>query len=474
MDMVFRQRGPGGDPNARLQYIRPHRRLRAHLDAASALPQWGFPQGINSEARLNVVRGLSLPRNETPGPAGSTRFMPEPARTPAKTFAVVGNGKNDTPKIMIVDPERVLHKPLPILKGRRTAVYEAKDPDMPTMPYAVKWSYPETTRHNEAKTVWRAHEIIEEMDKDVLGALTDVVAFKDFGHLSTDNIRGHLCLSSDSTQSLIDAKYHGEHILRCIFEEKLKPLTYLADLEFVLGMINCIRCHMLLWLGNGKHRIEHTDTSFWNLGVAPYSLCVKVRDFDLARVVGEPSEPQGSERMGTIPFMALDLLTEDYWCGGLERLYRHDLEAFTWVTVYYAWAFDNEGIEDMHSIVRGWLTPDYVQCRHLKLDFLMYGRGKLPDYQIRAKSPPGYILSFARRISQWLWQDYTQCQSTAQPQIDGEVFAKKNLSPSSHSSGLTEAKHVFNAFWDEIKDIWEIAQDVTGKYHCVHKNTSPL
>lgn len=206
--------------------------------------------------------------------------MPEPARTPAKTFAVVGNGKNDTPKIMIVDPERVLHKPLPILKGRRTAVYEAKDPDMPTMPYVAKWSYPLTTYHHEAKTVWIAREIIEEIDEEALGALTDVVAFKDFAHVSTDVIRAHFRLFGDSAQSLIDAEHHGERILRCIFEEKLKSLTYLAGLEFVQGMINCIYCkclhlliyvcdtlnvligHQLLWIGNGKRRIEHTDISF--------------------------------------------------------------------------------------------------------------------------------------------------------------------------------------------------------------------
>lgn len=70
-----------------------------------------------------------------------------------------------------------------------------------------------------------------------------------------------------------------------------------------------------MWIGNGKHRIEHTDISLWNLGVSPYSLCMRVRDFARVVVVDDPSEPQGSERTGTIPFMALDLLTEDYRRG---------------------------------------------------------------------------------------------------------------------------------------------------------------
>lgn len=245
------------------------------------LPQWGFPEGTNSEAMLDAIRGLSLPREETPGPAGSTRSMPaDSTRQPAKTFEVVGMGRDDVSKTMVVDPECILHKSSLVPKGRRTTVLEAKDPDMPTMPYVAKWSYPLTTYHHEAKTVWIAREIIEEIDEEALGALTDVVAFKDFAHVSTDVIRAHFRLFGDSAQSLIDAEHHGERILRCIFEEKLKSLTYLAGLEFVQGMINCIYCkclhlliyvcdtlnvligHQLLWIGNGKRRIEHTDISF--------------------------------------------------------------------------------------------------------------------------------------------------------------------------------------------------------------------
>ncbi|KAH9914946.1 uncharacterized protein B0H18DRAFT_886495 [Fomitopsis serialis] len=422
------------------------------------LPQWGFPPGTNSEARLNVVRGLALPRDvprdEIPaGPAGSTRTMP--AQPAAMTFEVVGTSRNGVPKTMVVDPQCVLHKPSPILKGRRTTVLEAQDPDMPTMSYVAKWSYPQTTRHNEAETVWIAREIVEEMGKEVLGTLTDVAAFKDFAHLSTDDVRGHLRLFSDSTRSLIDAEHHGERILRCIFEEKLKPLTYLAGLEFVRGMIDCIYCHMLLWIGNDRYRIEHTDISFWNLGVDLYSLCIRVRDFDLARVVvvGQPSIPQGSERTGTIPFMALDLLTDAYWKGHIERLYRHDLEAFVWVALYYAWAFDDEGLEDMDSPVRDWLTADYVECYDKKSNFLMSRTGQLPDWRTRtsADTPLGYALSFARLISQWLLGEHTQRRRAADPQVDAlDPFARKNHPSRSHDDELEQARRDFDNFWVDI------------------------
>ena len=56
-----------------------------------------------------------------------------------------------------------------------------------------------------------------------------------------------------------------------------------------------------------------------------------VNDFDLATWVDHPTT--NSDRTGTIPFTAIDLLE-----GGLDRrtprLYRHDMESFSWVLAY--------------------------------------------------------------------------------------------------------------------------------------------
>ena len=56
-----------------------------------------------------------------------------------------------------------------------------------------------------------------------------------------------------------------------------------------------------------------------------------VNDYDLATWVDHSTT--NTDRTGTIPFMAIDLLD-----GGLEdripRLYRHDLESFVWVLAY--------------------------------------------------------------------------------------------------------------------------------------------
>jgi len=56
-----------------------------------------------------------------------------------------------------------------------------------------------------------------------------------------------------------------------------------------------------------------------------------LNDFDLATWVGHSTT--NNDRMGTIPFMAIDLLN-----GGLTnsipRLYRHDMESFVWVLAF--------------------------------------------------------------------------------------------------------------------------------------------
>ena len=81
--------------------------------------------------------------------------------------------------------------------------------------------------------------------------------------------------------------------------------------------------------------IRHGDISYNNLmydspddAGEPVGI---VNDYDLATWVDHSAT--NTNRTGTIPFMAIDLLD-----GGLEdripRLYRHDLESFVWVLAY--------------------------------------------------------------------------------------------------------------------------------------------
>jgi Fungal protein kinase len=90
-----------------------------------------------------------------------------------------------------------------------------------------------------------------------------------------------------------------------------------------------------------------------------------LNDFDLAHVRGN-ERPSGTERTGTMPFMALDLLTEDAWAGKVERLYRHDCESFAWVLLWICSRYDN-GAEINNPPFNEFITSDYSQCYKEKL-----------------------------------------------------------------------------------------------------------
>ncbi|KAG2120139.1 hypothetical protein DEU56DRAFT_835973, partial [Suillus clintonianus] len=52
-------------------------------------------------------------------------------------------------------------------------------------------------------------------------------------------------------------------------------------------------------------------------------------NYDFLSSLSTPAGSGGNERMGTIPFMALDLLSNTWGQRGeVKHLYRHDLESF--------------------------------------------------------------------------------------------------------------------------------------------------
>ena len=69
-----------------------------------------------------------------------------------------------------------------------------------------------------------------------------------------------------------------------------------------------------------------------------------LNDFDLARFADQRGA-SGQDNAGTLPFMALDLLSEEGLSGGIPRRYRHEAESFAWclICLYFATAKDSKG-----------------------------------------------------------------------------------------------------------------------------------
>lgn len=84
-----------------------------------------------------------------------------------------------------------------------------------------------------------------------------------------------------------------------------------------------------------------------------------LNDWDLA--TNEESRHDGSERMGTLPFMAQELLDSIHWKLPIEHLYRHDLEAFYSILIWYCNCIE-KGKEISHEKLRqfrAWTTGNY-------------------------------------------------------------------------------------------------------------------
>jgi hypothetical protein len=95
-----------------------------------------------------------------------------------------------------------------------------------------------------------------------------------------------------------------------------------------------------------------------------------LNDYDLSSLANVLC-PQGNERTGTVPFMALELLTAKAQRGEVKHLYRHDLESFMWV---FAWIFlrYRRGVLLPQRLrpFDEWATLGAIACGEKKLIFM--------------------------------------------------------------------------------------------------------
>ncbi|KAG1893873.1 uncharacterized protein F5891DRAFT_1256963 [Suillus fuscotomentosus] len=130
----------------------------------------------------------------------------------------------------------------------------------------------------------------------------------------------------------------GSRVLYILVFPKLLPITRLHGKELFDVWRQCISCHLTLW----KEGVHHRDVSpgnlmwYWRddkrIGV--------LNDYDLSSLADDLG-PRGNERTGTVPFMALDLLTKEGQRGEVKHLYRHDLESFIWCFAWISLRYEN-------------------------------------------------------------------------------------------------------------------------------------
>ncbi|KAH7881687.1 hypothetical protein F5I97DRAFT_1963449 [Phlebopus sp. FC_14] len=239
------------------------------------------------------------------------------------------------------------------LNGRATNVFPATSKTHSSEdPLIAKVFWAEESHTSEPNILKKVYEVAEKNDDDTSTAL----------------IRKRLGLN-----------VNGSRVLYVIVFRKLEPITALTGDDFLRAWWDTVRCHFVLWTNGVRHR----DVSPSNLmyRIVNGKIVGVLNDFDLASLGDGVT---GTERTGTVPFMALDLLTEEALRGEVKHLYEHDAESFIWVLTWISLRYSN-GQPMRNKALDQWLIVDAVTCMKEKLHFLDLS-GSLLDNK---NYPPG-------------------------------------------------------------------------------------
>ncbi|KAG2125376.1 hypothetical protein DEU56DRAFT_825314 [Suillus clintonianus] len=162
----------------------------------------------------------------------------------------------------------------------------------------------------------------------------------------------------------------GSRVLYILVFPKLSPITKLRGDDLFNVWRQYILCHIALWKEGVFHRDISPGNMMWyrdKLG----KLMGVLNDYDLSSLK-KALGPQGNERTGTVPFMALDLLTARAQRGEVTHRYRHDMESFVWVFIWICFRYDSKGdlLPPAARRFDAWATLGAFQCRKDKRDFL--------------------------------------------------------------------------------------------------------
>ncbi|KAH7891034.1 hypothetical protein F5I97DRAFT_1790852, partial [Phlebopus sp. FC_14] len=276
------------------------------------------------------------------------------SRSPTMTFHDQ-QGKEIDIELELSSDERRTHFGL---NGRATNVFPATSETLSSEgPLIAKVFWAEESRKSEPDILQKVYEIAGNNNvkgrDDVEGHVPAMVCYQKYLHTSTALIRKRLGLN-----------VNGSRVLYVIVFRKLEPITALTGDDFLRAWWDTVRCHFVLWTNGVRHR----DVSPSNLmyRIVDGMIVGVLIDFDLASLGDGVT---GTERTGTVPFMALDLLTEEALRGEVKHLYEHDAESFIWVLTWISLRYSN-GQPMRNKALDQWLIVDAVMCRKEKWDFL--------------------------------------------------------------------------------------------------------
>ncbi|KAG1873195.1 hypothetical protein F4604DRAFT_1904115 [Suillus subluteus] len=195
----------------------------------------------------------------------------------------------------------------------------------------------------------------------------------------------------------------GSRVLYVLVFRKLHPITKLYGKELFDVWYQCIQCHVTLWKEGVFHRDVSPGNLMWYRSLG--KLIGVLNDYDLSSLADDQG-PRGNEGTGTIPFMALELLSAQGQRGEVKHLYRHDLESFMWCFAWISLRYEAGALLPMKSRrLDDWATSGAVTCGMLKLYFL----NNLKEY----RSP---------HIESLVWKFLVECFVVLKKEADARYY----------------------------------------------------
>ncbi|KAE9392182.1 hypothetical protein BT96DRAFT_888188 [Gymnopus androsaceus JB14] len=160
-------------------------------------------------------------------------------------------------------------------------------------------------------------------------------------------------------------------VVQISVQERLFPIQDLkGPKEYAQVLYDVFQCHR--WLYEHAH-ILHRDISVGNIMFRKHRSRIYgvLNDFDLACKLSEiTSDPLVDHRLGTKPFMALDVLAPT-WTGGKKALYRHDLESLFYTILCIACQYNGTKLEPKTSPFQSWFEGSLAQVYQFKTNDIL-------------------------------------------------------------------------------------------------------
>ncbi|KAH9889101.1 hypothetical protein C8Q73DRAFT_794079 [Cubamyces lactineus] len=224
--------------------------------------------------------------------------------------------------------------------------------------------------------------------------------------------------------------------------DRMRPLSSLPTEHFIRGWFQIVRAHYYNWRNGVQHRAISLDNLMCH-GEDGDLFCALLNDWDLGidHIKDTNSTHTGFEvTVGTVPFMAIDLLTQEALDGEVAVLYRHDLEALIWVLIWAVCCYDNgKMVYTAPQGIYDWDVRKPLVCGDLKRGFLE----RRPPIQ-PASNKRGDGAKLAVRLLDYLGGKHLV-----------QVAKAYQTMPHEQEQEEDDPEHVWNEFWAHLGQITE-------------------